>query len=79
MKITYKEIAAAAGVSLSKVEGDRREGKFDKQDLKSIALYITNAVQARQKTAPTQHEADKAVPPVTPSEKASLPGFDWEE
>jgi hypothetical protein len=40
MKITYKEIAKAAGCSVSKVEGDKRKGLFDKEDLASVAGYI---------------------------------------
>lgn len=47
MKVTYKEIAKAASVSVSKVEGDKRKGAFDKGDLKSIAFYIMGIMRAR--------------------------------
>ena len=48
MKITYKEIAEAAGCSVSKVEGDRRKGIFDKDSLVSVAQYITRVITKRQ-------------------------------
>lgn len=72
MKVSYQEIADAAGVSLSKVEGDKRAGRFDKQDLKSIALYIANAVKVHAVPA-----AEFAAP-ADATEKPKLPGFDWE-
>jgi hypothetical protein len=66
MKVTYQEIADAAGVSLSTAEQDKRAGLFDKKSLQSIALYIASRVK-------TQTKVERKVAP------KSAPGsFEWE-
>jgi hypothetical protein len=82
MKVTYKEIAEAAGVSVSKAEDDRRRGLFDKADLRSVAQYITRTLSG---AAEHVRLAKKAVgiPESSPGEPTlgaapKVRSFEWE-
>ena len=73
VKVTYKEIAEAADIDTVTAENDRRAGAFDKQDLRSVALYIA------EKLAPPAHPVNPDAHDSCWQIEAAESALEWED